>query len=57
MLESRVVTLTKKTEDKGVRLTFPDMPYLIVGSKPEGDFLWLLNRGVACPPAPTRTTS
>ena len=38
VLESRVVTLTKKTEDKGVRLTFPDMPYLIVWSKPEGDF-------------------
>ncbi len=31
--------LTKKTEDKGVRLTFPDMPYLIVWSKPEGDFV------------------
>lgn len=39
VLESRVVTLTKKTEDKGVRLTFPDMPYLIVWSKPEGDFV------------------
>lgn len=39
VLESRVVTLTKKTEDKGVRLTFRDMPYLIVWSKPEGDFV------------------
>ncbi|MEI3352557.1 MAG: hypothetical protein V8Q95_07860 [Collinsella sp.] len=39
MLESRVVTLTKKTEDKGVRLTFLDTPYLIVWSKPEGDFV------------------
>ena len=39
VLESRVVTLTKKDEDKGVRLTFPDMPYLIVWSKPEGDFV------------------
>lgn len=39
VLESRVVTLTKKTEDKGVRLTFPGMPYLIVWSKPEGDFV------------------
>lgn len=39
VLDSRVVTLTKKTEDKGVRLTFPDMPYLIVWSKPEGDFV------------------
>ena len=39
VLKSRVVTLTKKTEDKGVRLTFPDMPYLIVWSKPEGDFV------------------
>lgn len=54
VLESRVVTLTKKTEDKGVRLTFPDMPYLIVWSKPRAT-LWLLNRGVVCPPAPTRT--
>ena len=39
VLDSRVITLTKKTEDKGVRLTFPDMPYLIVWSKPEGDFV------------------
>ena len=39
VLESRVVTLTKKTEDKGVRLTFPGMPYLIVWGKPEGDFV------------------
>ena len=29
----------QKTEDKGVRLTFPGMPYLIVWSKPEGDFV------------------
>ncbi len=39
VLDSRVVTLTKKDEDKGVRLEFPDMPYLIVWSKPEGDFV------------------
>ena len=39
VLQSRVVTLTKKTEDKGVRHTFPDMPYLIVWSKHEGDFV------------------
>lgn len=36
-----MVTLTKKTEDKGVRLTFPDMPYLIVWSKPRAT-LWPL---------------
>lgn len=39
VLESRVVTLSKKGEDKGVRLSFADFPYLIVWSKPEGDFV------------------
>ena len=39
VLESREVTLSKKGEDKGVRLSFPDMPYLIVWGKPEGDFV------------------
>ena len=32
-------TIFDVLEDKGVRLTFPDMPYLIVWSKPEGDFV------------------
>lgn len=39
MLESRQVTLSKKGEDKGVRLSFGGFPYLIVWSKPEGDFV------------------
>lgn len=39
MLESRQVTLSKKGEDKGVRLSFEGFPYLIVWSKPEGDFV------------------
>ena len=39
VLESRVVTLSKKGEDKGVRLSFAEFPYLIVWSKPEGDFV------------------
>lgn len=39
VLESRVVTLSKKGEDKGVRLSFNDFPYLIVWSKPQGDFV------------------
>lgn len=39
VLDSRVVELVKKSGDKGVRVTFPDMPYLIVWGKPEGDFV------------------
>lgn len=39
VLESRQVTLSKKGEDKGVRLSFEGFPYLIVWSKPEGDFV------------------
>ena len=39
VLDSRVVELVKKDEEKGVRVSFPDMPYLIVWSKPEGDFV------------------
>lgn len=39
VLSSRVVELVKKDEEKGVRVSFPDMPYLIVWSKPEGDFV------------------
>lgn len=39
VLESRSVTLTKKNEAKGVRVTFKDFPYLIVWGKPEGDFV------------------
>ncbi len=39
VLESRTVTFTKKNEDKGVRLSFADFPYLIVWGKPEGDFV------------------
>ncbi len=51
-----MVTLTKKTEDKGVRLIFPDMPYLIVWSKPEGDFV-AVEPWAVCRPAPMRTMS
>ncbi len=39
VLGSRVVALSKKGEDKGVRLSFAEFPYLIVWSKPEGDFV------------------
>lgn len=39
VLESRVVDLVKKDEEKGIRVSFPDFPYLIVWSKPEGDFV------------------
>ena len=39
VLESRVVDLVKKDEEKGLRVSFPDFPYLIVWSKPEGDFV------------------
>lgn len=39
VLSSRVVDFAKKGEDKGLRLTFSDMPYLIVWGKPEGDFV------------------
>lgn len=39
VLESRVVDLVKNDEEKGVRVSFEGMPYLIVWSKPEGDFV------------------
>ena len=39
MLNSHVVDYVKKDEEKGLRLTFSDMPYLIVWGKPEGDFV------------------
>lgn len=39
VLNSRVVDFVKKDEEKGLRLTFSDMPYLIVWGKPEGDFV------------------
>lgn len=39
VLESRAVTFSKKGENKGVRLSFADFPYLIVWGKPEGDFV------------------
>lgn len=39
VLESRTVDLVKKGEEKGLRVSFPDFPYLIVWSKPEGDFV------------------
>lgn len=39
VLDSHVVELSHKGEDKGVRLTFPQMPYLIVWGKPAGDFV------------------
>ena len=55
VLESRQVTLSKKGEDKGVRLSFEGFPYLIVWSKPEGDFV-AVEPGAAFRPAPMRTT-
>lgn len=39
VLESRAVDLVKKDEEKGLRVSFPDFPYLIVWGKPEGDFV------------------
>lgn len=39
VLNSRQVTFTKKGEAKGLRLSFEDFPYLVVWSKPEGDFV------------------
>ncbi|MDY2777557.1 MAG: aldose 1-epimerase family protein, partial [Collinsella sp.] len=39
VLNSRTVKLVSADGGKGVRVTFPDMPYLIVWSKPEGDFV------------------
>ena len=39
VLESRTVELVKKGEEKGLRVSFPDFPYLIIWSKPEGDFV------------------
>ena len=38
-LQSRSVRLVKRGEDKGVRITFSDLPYLIIWSKPAGDFV------------------
>ncbi|AEB06529.1 Aldose 1-epimerase [Coriobacterium glomerans PW2] len=38
-LASRGATLLSRRGTHGVRLTFPDMPYLIVWSKPAGDFV------------------
>lgn len=55
VLESRQVTLSKKGEDKGVRLSFEGFPYLIVWSKPRA-ILWQLSLGAASRPAPMRTT-
>ncbi len=39
VLESRAATLTNKAGDRGVRLEFADFDYLIVWSKPIGDFV------------------
>ncbi|MFR2950956.1 MAG: hypothetical protein ACLTKG_06345 [Collinsella intestinalis] len=39
VLNSRTVDLVKKGEEKGLRVSFPDFPYLIIWSKPEGDFV------------------
>lgn len=41
VLQSREVELVSKDGSKGVRVSFPQMPYLIVWSKPEGDFVAL----------------
>lgn len=38
-LESSRVTLSAPNSSRGVRLTFEDFPYLIVWSKPTGDFV------------------
>lgn len=39
VLESRTVDLVRKDGEKGLRVSFPDFPYLVVWSKPEGDFV------------------
>ena len=39
VLNSRTVDLVEKGEEKGLRVSFPDFPYLIIWSKPEGDFV------------------
>ncbi len=39
VLESRSATLTNQAGDRGVRLEFSDFDYLIVWSKPAGDFV------------------
>lgn len=39
VLESRSATLTNRTGTHGVHLRFADFPYLIVWSKPSGDFV------------------
>ena len=39
VLESREVCLVKRGEEKGIRLTFDGFPYLVIWSKPEGDFV------------------
>ena len=39
VLESRTATLTNRAGTHGVRLEFADFPYLIVWSKPTGDFV------------------
>ncbi|WP_322150184.1 aldose 1-epimerase family protein [Paratractidigestivibacter sp.] len=38
-LESRSATLVNRADDRGVRLEFADFDYLIVWSKPAGDFV------------------
>lgn len=38
-LSSHVVTYTKSGEHKGLRISFPEMPYLIIWAKPQGDFV------------------
>lgn len=38
-LESRAATLQNADGSHGVRLSFPEMPYLIIWSKPAGDFV------------------
>ena len=38
-LTSREATLTNRAGTAGVRLRFPDMPYLVVWGKPAGDFV------------------
>lgn len=38
-LDSRVVELAHKSGSHGVRLSFPELPYLVVWSKPAADFV------------------
>lgn len=38
-LSNHVVTYTKSGEHKGLRISFPEITYLIIWAKPQGDFV------------------